>query len=208
MIAGALVAAAVALVAFGRRPPPSRQRSHGRPRRHRRAGRAKPPTATDWARYLDAVAATVRGGTSVRAAAADALSDLSLCGDAVHPPLDIDSLDQRPVHHADEAVVVHALVTATRLGGAVAATIQTGANLLRERAAVRAEAQAHAAQARLSARVLTIVPLGFTAWSITASHAFRRAVTTPAGLTSAALGAGANLAGWWWMRRIVRQASA
>jgi Flp pilus assembly protein TadB len=86
--------------------------------------------------------------------------------------------------------------------------VQTGANMLRERAAVRAEAAAHAAQARLSARVLTVVPIGFAAWSATASHAFRRAVATPAGVTSAALGIVVNLVGWWWMHHIVRRATS
>ncbi len=222
MTAGLLVAAAMAVLAFGRRPPPSRGRAvrsghagHAGHARHadqsgrlRRSRRTPRPSASDWARYLDLVAAAVRGGTSIRVAAAEALSEVPLQGDAVRTPLDLDDLDHRPVHHADEAVVVHALVTATRLGGATAATVQTGANLLRERAAVRAEAGAHAAQARLSARVLTVVPLGFATWSAIASQAFRRAVTTPAGLASAALGVAANIVGWWWMRRIVRQAVA
>lgn len=203
MTSGMLAALAVLVLACGRRPPPRRDRRRRTPRRRRPAA----PAAADWARYLDAVAASVRGGTAIRAAATDALRELGVQGEAVHAPLDLDTLDRRAVHHADEAVVVHALVTATRLGGATAATVQTGATLLRERAAVRAEAAAHAAQARLSARVLTIVPLGFAAWSATASHTYRRALATPAGVTSAALGVAANLAGWWWMRHIVRRAT-
>ena len=72
----------------------------------------------------------------------------------------------------------------------------------------RAEARAHSAQARLSARVLTLVPVGFAGWSVVASTTFRRALFTPAGITSAALGLLTNAAGWWWMRRIVGRATA
>jgi tight adherence protein B len=106
----------------------------------------------------------------------------------------------------DEAVVVHVLATAARLGGPMAATVQSGAALLRERAAVREEARAHSAQARLSARVLTVVPMSFAAWSYAASSSFRHAVATPAGSASIAAGVAFNVVGWWWMRHIVREA--
>ena len=108
---------------------------------------------------------------------------------------------------AGEAVVWQALAAAAAFGGATAATVQAGANLLRERAAVRAEAEAHSAQARLSARVLTAVPLAFAGWSATASATFRRALASPPGVAAASAGLCLNLLGWWWMRRIVRAAS-
>ncbi len=109
---------------------------------------------------------------------------------------------------ADEAVVVQVLGAAAELGGPVAATLDAGASLLRERVAAREEALAHSAQARLSARVLTAVPVAFAAWSAVGSGSFRAAVLTPAGTAAVALGGALNLAGWWWMRRVVARVTA
>ena len=77
------------------------------------------------------------------------------------------------------------------------------AALLRERDTIRAEASAHSAQARLSARVLTAVPLVFASWSTVTSDSFRHSLATPVGSACVALGAVLNLAGWRWMRRVV-----
>jgi Flp pilus assembly protein TadB len=153
------------------------------------------------------VAAEVRGGTGLRHAATDVLDTHQLTGQVVRHPLLFDRLAQTPIDHPDEAVVAQSLATALQLGGSTAGVVQAGANLLRERAAVRAEARAHSAQARLSARVLTLVPVGFAAWSGVASTTFRRALLTPAGLTSATLGIVTNSIGWWWMRHIVHRAT-
>ncbi len=60
----------------------------------------------------------------------------------------------------DLDVAVHALSCAAAVGGSAAVAIDAAASVLRERAAVAADARAHSAQARLSARVLTIVPVG------------------------------------------------
>lgn len=214
MTAALLVAAAVLVLAAGRRPPPRRElgdhaatRSIRRrlPRRGRAATR---PDARTWARYLDAVAAQIRGGTGVRAAAAVVADEQRPQGVAVASLLRVERLQSANVDDPDEAVVVQALVAALQLGGTPAAVVQAGANVLRERAAVRAEALVHSAQARLSARVLTLVPVGFAAWCAVGSTAFRRALLTPAGLVSAALGALTNAIGWWWMRRVVDRAVA
>jgi tight adherence protein B len=121
-------------------------------------------------------------------------------------PIQFDRLARSQIDDADEAVVAQALCAAILLGGSTAAVVQAGANLLRERAAVRAEAAAHSAQARLSARVLTCVPLAFAAWSAVASATFRRALLTPVGTLSVVLGVLTNTFGWWWMRRIVDRA--
>jgi hypothetical protein len=213
---GLLVALAVLVLSAGRRPPPRRSPLDGggspapaRSTGQRRLGRRNPspPDAREWARYLDAVAAQIRGGTSVRMAAVDVLVSHQWVGDVVRSPLPLDQLALTTVTDPDEAVVVQTLSTALQLGGATASVVQAGANLLRERAAVRAEARAHSAQARLSARVLTLVPLGFASWSALASATFRRALTTPIGLTSASLGLASNALGWWWMRRIVDRAT-
>jgi tight adherence protein B len=103
----------------------------------------------------------------------------------------------------DGAVAAQALAAAT-LGGSAAAALDHAAAVLRERRAVRHERIAQAAMARLSARVLTVVPLVFAAWAATSSRTTRRAyLDSPLGFGAALLGVTLNLSGWWWMRRIV-----
>lgn len=200
---GALAASVVCLLGYALHPPRlRRRRSLPHPRR-----RGNPATADDWARWLHTVAAGVRSGDSVRVAVQHAHAHHALDGSVVHPGAPLDQLLQGTPTDADEAVVIQVLAVATALGGAVAATLQAGAALLHERAAVRAEALAHAAQARLSARVLTAVPLVFAAWNLIGSASFRRALGTPVGATAAAAGALLSVAGWRWMRRIVRKAT-
>lgn len=190
---------------------PTRGRMHRRPRSH--GVRRRPPPAADaWASLLDSIAADVRSGASLAAACQRATTAAGLHGIVVHPgcspPFRLTTEPDTPNATADEAVVVQALSAAHALGGPMAATLHAGAALLRERAAIRAEASAHSAQARLSARVLTAVPIVFASWSLLSSRSFRTAAFSPIGATSAALGALCNLLGWWWMRRIVGRVAA
>lgn len=205
MTASLLAALAVILLALTRRPPPRRGTTRTRRAEDAPGRRARRATPVLWDQVLDAMAAEVRGGATLRMAvvsvAANRCPEHALADprtDLLRPPGTTD---------ADEAVVWQALAAAAAFGGATAATVQAGANLLRERAAVRAEAEAHSAQARLSARVLTAVPLAFAGWSATASATFRRALASPPGVAAASAGLCLNLLGWWWMRRIVRAAS-
>ena len=102
------------------------------------------------------------------------------------------------------ALTVQALAATAHLGGPIAATLDEAAAVLRERAAAHAERQAHGAQSRLSARVLTVVPVGFALWSAVASQRTRDVyVATTAGGICALCGIALNLAGWLWMRRII-----
>ena len=150
-----------------------------------------------------------RSGASLRMAVATTAARMCPGHPLLAPDDDQHDRDDGPwSRDPDLAVVRQTLEAAATFGGATASTVQSGANLLRERAAVRAEAAAHSAQARLSARVLTLVPVGFAAWSASVSRGFRAALTTPAGMTAAATGALLNLAGWAWMRRIVRSAAS
>lgn len=201
MILGLLVAATVCVLSVAVRPPRPRA-SRATPRARRRT---PTPTTDDWSRWLDTAAAHVRGGDSLRVAVGHAHAHHRLVGQVVRPDDAFDQLvDGRPTD-GDEAVVVQVLAVAACLGGAVAATLQAGAALLHERAVVRAEARAHAAQARLSARVLTAVPLMFAAWNLATSATFRDAVCTPVGAVAAAAGAVLSIVGWWWMQHVVRR---
>lgn len=203
MTAAAALAALGVLVAgsaIGR--PSGRGRSDGA-RASRRA--PSPPDTDAWAAFLTTAAAEVRGGSSLSAAVAAATARHRPAGAAVHEGVTLAELAQRSSADPDEAVVLQTVDAAHTLGGPVAATLDSGAALLRERAAVRAEAQVHSAQARLSARVLTAVPLVFAAWSLATSASFRRAVLGGPGVAIAAIGAALNLAGWWWMRRTIER---
>jgi len=163
------------------------------------------PSAIAWADLLDATARHVRSGCSLTTSFHLALGTHPVDGAVIHP----DASFHEVVHSAsidpDEAAVIHALSAAHSFGGAVAAALQATVSVLRERAAVRADIDVHSAQARLSARVLTSVPIMFSAWGLVFSRSFRAAVATPAGVVATVTGVLLNLGGWWWMRHAIAQ---
>ena len=199
----ALVAVLVALIGAraGSRLRSSSRRPNARPRR-------SPAHSPDYAALLDGIARQVRSGESLTSAAIDEIDDSSPMR-AVLDRLDIgdsmtDALKAVDTDHGDLALTVQALSAAAHLGGPIAATLDEAAAVLRERAAARAERRAHGSQARLSARVLTVVPLGFALWSATASQRTRDVyISTAAGGVCAICGLALNLVGWRWMRRII-----
>lgn len=162
-----------------------------------------PVDATTWATLLDHVSTHLRSGDSLITAWTTAIGECAIVGEAVTPGRSVADTIAGTTTDPDEAVVVQAIAAAAALGGPMAATIDAAAALLRERASIRAEALAHSAQARLSARVLTAVPLVFAAWSTVTSGSFRNSLATPIGFGCIALGGVLNLVGWRWMRRIV-----
>jgi tight adherence protein B len=82
--------------------------------------------------------------------------------------------------------------------------LERAAAVLRERRAWRAERVAQSAQARLSARILTILPLAVGLWAVLTSARVRAAyVSSPVPLVAAVAGVALDLCGLWWMRRIV-----
>jgi len=90
-----------------------------------------------------------------------------------------------------------------RLGGSAAAAIDRTGSTLRQRAADQDERVVQAAQARLSAHVLTAVPLAMLALLLAFDGDIGAAVTTPIGSLCLVLGLALNAAGWTWMRHIV-----
>jgi len=162
----------------------------------------------DYPGLLDTVARQVRSGSSLTAAALEAIDRSSPLGDVVDRLVAGSSLTEAlaavDARDTDLALTVQALSATAHLGGPVAATLDEAAAVLRERAAARAERRAHSSQARLSARVLTVVPLGFATWSAIASQRTRDVyLSTGAGGICAVCGLVLNLVGWRWMRRIV-----
>jgi len=88
-------------------------------------------------------------------------------------------------------------------GGPPAEPIDRAASALRARAADAADRQTQSAQARASARVMTLLPIGALASLVATSGAVRAALMSPIGLGSVIVGGLANLVGWRWMMRIV-----
>lgn len=94
-------------------------------------------------------------------------------------------------------------VSSTAGGGAAIGLDRTAATL-RERCAVAAERRAQSAQARLSAQVLTVLPGCAVVVMAGASPTLRATLMGPVGMICLPIGAGLNLMGWLWMRRILR----
>jgi len=99
------------------------------------------------------------------------------------------------------------LGAAATVGGSAAAPIDRCAAAMRQRTSDDLERAAQSAQARMSARVLTIVPLAVLALLLATDDGVRDVVTRPAGATVVIAGLGLNAAGAWWMRRIVDRTS-
>ena len=96
------------------------------------------------------------------------------------------------------------MVAAAELGGSAAGPLERVAGTLHARATEREERRASSAQARLSARVLTIMPFGVLA--LLARRPSRRSATSSPrrpGSTCLVAGGALNLLGWWWARRLI-----
>jgi tight adherence protein B len=90
------------------------------------------------------------------------------------------------------------------VGGSAAAPLDRVAGALRLRVVDGQERAAHSAQARLSAHVLTLVPLGVLVLLVATDAHVRGVVVQPVGAVVLVAGLTLNLGGWWWMRSIVR----
>ena len=93
------------------------------------------------------------------------------------------------------------IVAAAELGGPAASALDRVADTLLARAAERAERRASSAQARLSARVLTLMPFGVLSVLVISEPSIRDVLTTPAGTACTIGGCALSGLGWWWMRR-------
>jgi tight adherence protein B len=176
--------------------------------------RNRPASDLDVAAWCDDVAREIRTGASLTTA-------VRVCGDhpavaAVTDPIVArlsrgqslsTALRGTP---ADSGTAVGLALTVLRscadLGGPAASPLERVAATLRDRNAIREEQHSQSAQAQMSARVMTLVPIGMLALLATTDPNVREAVGTPAGLAAVTSGALLNLAGWWWMQRIIGRA--
>lgn len=187
----------------------------------RRSRRITPAAVAAW---CDELARSLRHGATLRAAlTAVAPDDEPLArqtqvlrrhidrGASVRDACDrwADALATGHRPDADIVETVAAVLgAAATVGGSAAAPIDRCAAAMRQHTSDELERDAQSAQARMSARVLTIVPVAVLALLLTTDDGVREVVTKPAGATAVGVGLGLNVAGAWWMRRIVDRSSA
>jgi tight adherence protein B len=165
---------------------------------------------------LDRLAAALRTGSSLttaldevgRALEAPLGPELAtLAGEASHGRPLRQVLDGWSAGHDDPGtrLAAAALVLATVVGSAPARAIDGVAATVRERLDLTAERRALAAQARISALVLSVAPVAFAALLLMADTAAAQfLVGTPAGWACLAAGVGLDATGAWWMARLSR----
>jgi Flp pilus assembly protein TadB len=218
---GLVAASIVVLLAIRGRPLALERRAVGlaAPRAHgawRWPRRTVPGAATevDVAAWCDDVARSVRSGRSLTVAVQESATGHSRLASAIEP---IDRALRRgqslgaalgaiaidPSSPVGLAVAV--LRSCADLGGPAASPLERVAATLRDRDAIRQEQRAHSAQAQLSARVLTLVPVGMLALLAGTDPQVRAVVGSTAGIAAVTAGATLNVAGWCWMQRIIGQ---
>jgi tight adherence protein B len=163
---------------------------------------------------LEAVARSLRSGASLRLAVAEAarvtpgplgaelgmVSTAAAHGQPLVVALD-DLAARRPLPGVRLAVA--ALCLGLETGGAQARAVDGVATTLRDRLGVAAELRALSSQARVSALVIGLAPVGFAGFAAatdprTATFLFR----TAPGLALLVTGLVLDAVGWWWMRRL------
>jgi tight adherence protein B len=171
------------------------------------------------AAWCDDLARRVRSGDSLAAALRDAATAdpaLRVSTDGIRLALDrgagvADAVSGRHRRFIEGSVpgLQHLTLASSiigvsaTIGGSAAAPLERVAAALRLRAVDRDDRATQAAQARMSAHVLTVVPLLMLLALTTADADVRAAVVGGAGSACVALGLLLNACGWWWMRRLV-----
>jgi Flp pilus assembly protein TadB len=121
--------------------------------------------------------------------------------EAVGAPMDHGGVAPRGAHHLTFACSMIGVLA--RVGGSPAAPLDRVAASLRLRAVDRQERLTNAAQAQMSARVLTLVPLAMLMLLLITDPDVRAAVAGPIGGLCVAIGLMLNLVGYAWMRHTI-----
>lgn len=225
-IAASILAAllASAVLSHGRRHRPARsvRRNDVSPRRAASAafGRKATVDPAAIARWADDLARSLRHGSTLRNALATVLPDdptIAELSDPVRHHLargaDVcgacetwaDVTSRLRTERAGLLATFATLLAATsKLGGASAAPIDRFAASMRQRVADDLERDANSAQARLSARVLTAVPLAVLTLLLSTDSDVRAVAAGRVGMVVIATGVLLNAVGAWWMSRIAR----
>ena len=174
-----------------------------------------PPAITD---FLDAIARDVRSGFSLASSFVQC-SDQQLDDNHWSQPVAQQCL--RGVVLADALVecalptwtpeirfASRTLAVASAGGAGVAPALEHSASVLREQQGLKLDRDVQAAQAQLSTKVLTWLPIAVFAWiAITDPIARSFLLSTPAGMCCVATGITLNVAGRKWMSRVVSDIS-
>jgi tight adherence protein B len=226
VIAAALGAALVLLVGARLRPRPlrcatlaptrpapapvrSRAGRHvelfGRRRRRRLSG------PDDLAAWCDRLARAVRGGATLPAAVRRSVppddTRVRPVITALEHGLPLRAALAQVDPAADLDVVTTVLDACAASGGSAAEPLDRAAAALRGRAAEAAERRTHSAQARLSALVMTVIPIAMLVVLLVTAASVRDVVRSPLGGLVVTIGGALNLAGWRWMRRQIERAA-
>lgn len=175
--------------------------------------RRRPVGPVAVAEWCDGIARSIRAGDTARSAIAMLPDDRDVAratssfrsrlerGAALaDAAVDLDGIAEEP--HL--AMAVSVIGATSRLGEVRADPYDRVAAALRMRDADRQERAVHSAQAAMSARVLTALPVAMLALLVATDGGVRSALAEPLGATLVAIGALFNAAGWLWMRKIVR----
>ncbi len=182
-------------------------------RRTRRRERAMQERLAD---AVSLIASAMRSGRSLYQA-------MELAGDELDPPLATTFrrlADRADLGHSmdgaidawaadvggpDARLVAGVLKLHRRTGGSLAATLDDLADTLRDRRSAARELESLTAQARLSATILGLLPIGFFLFlSVVARSDLEAAYETPTGVAAIGLGFGLQAAAYVWIRRLLR----
>ena len=176
---------------------------------HPFARRQIEPGPEQVAAWCDALARAVGGGATL-AAAIRTVEPPTACAAAVGSirlalergaSLN-DACSSGPQPEALQVAITVIRACATQ-GGPAGEPLSRTAAVLRGRAADAAERRTQSAQARMSAIVMTILPICMLALLLFTSRSVRLFVASPTGLAVMVAGAALNTVGWRWMRRLV-----
>jgi tight adherence protein B len=182
--------------------------------RHGRWRRPPRVDDDDVAEWCAQVARSVRAGSSLAHAVVQAGATTSAGAAPFQPVVHAltrgrglaDALTETAI--ADDptsaaGLVVPVLNACAELGGPAAMPLDRVAATLHARSAERADRKVNSAQARLSAQVLSTVPLGVLVLLALAEPAVRSTLISPVGVVCVVVGGLFNLAGWCWMRHLI-----
>jgi tight adherence protein B len=199
-----------------------------------RRGRADSRIESELPLALESIARSLRSGASVRQAIGEAAADrgrrrgrrsgdrgggparrtgrlqgelATVAEQAGHGAGLVAALEALAVRRPSPGVrlAVAALCLGVDTGGAQARAVDGVAATMRERLAVEAEVRALSSQARMSALVIGLAPLGFGAFAAaTDPRTSEFLLHTPGGLVLLCVGLLLDGAGWLWMQRLCR----
>jgi len=184
--------------------------------RRRRAAQRAAAVQDQLAQAVSTIAACLRSGRSVSQAielAADELdpplgpcfrrmADRLELGDPFPETVEAWALD---VGGPDVRLAAGVFQLHRRTGGALASTLEELGSTLRERRSAARELRSLTAQARLSATILGLLPIGFFLFlSAIARQDLQEAYRTRMGATAIALGLALQASAYLWIRRLLR----